>query len=188
MTQAYPLTWPDGWPRIKSPEKSQFKTSLLGAIQNVSVSLNRFAADSGKKLEDIVVSSNVSLMERNPRDSGVAVYFTWDGLATCIAVDRYQKIEENLQAIHHVIEAERTKLRHGGLNLVRAAFRGYAALPPPSSAKSPHDILGVRPGATPEEVDAAFRQKAKTAHPDTGGSAEAMQELNEARNKLRGGV
>ena len=188
MTQAYPLTWPESWPRTKAPQSSRFQTTLPKAIKNVQDSLALFASDSGKKLEGIVVSSNVSLMERNPKDCGVAVYFTWDGLATCIAVDRYQKIEENLQAIHHVIEAERTKLRHGGLNLVRAAFRGYAALPPPSNAKSPHDVLGVQPGATQEEIDAAFRQKAKAAHPDNGGSVEAMQELNEARGKLRGGV
>ena len=190
MSQAYPLAWPSNWPRTKFPEKSQFKTSLAGAIDNVQTSLKRFALDSGKKLEGIVVSSNVSLMERSPKDSGVAVYFTWDGLSTCIAVDRYAKIEENLQAIHHVIEAERTKLRHGGLNLVRAAFRGYAALPPPSSSgRDPHEVLGIRRAATQDEIDKAYRERAKTAHPDKpGGSVEAMQALTEAREKLRGGV
>ena len=187
MTQAYPLSWPTNWPRTSGPGKSQFKTSLTAAIDNVQGSLKRFAADSGRKVENILVSSNVSLMERNPKDAGVAVYFTWDGLATCIAVDRYQKIEENLQAIHHVIEAERTKLRHGGLNLVRAAFRGYAALPPPSvPRKSPHEILSVKPGATADDIDAAYREKAKAAHPDRGGSAAAMQELNQARDALKG--
>ena len=183
--QAYPLHWPESWPRTTRPASSQFKTTLTGAIGNVQDSLRLFGADSGHKVENVVVSTNVSLMERNPKDAGVAVYFSWDGISTCIAVDRYQKIEENLQAIHHVIEAERTKLRHGGLNLVRAAFRGYAALPPPAS-KSPHDILGVRPGASHEEIDAAFRQKAKEAHPDNGGSTQGMQALTEARAKLKG--
>lgn len=187
MTQAYPLHWPDNWPRTKNHGKSQFKTSLTAAIDNVQDSLRRFSVDSGRKVEGILVSSNVSLMERNPQDAGVAVYFTWDGISTCIAVDRYQRIEENLQAIHHVIEAERTKLRHGGLNLVRAAFRGYAALPPPSQPKGrPWEILGVKPDATAEEIDAAYREKAKKAHPDAGGSAQAMQELNDARAVMKG--
>jgi hypothetical protein len=188
MTQAYPLHWPENWPRTQRPGKSQFKTTLPGAIKNVQNSLQLFAKDSEKRVEGLMVSCNVSLMDSNPKDAGVAVYFTWDGISTCIAVDRYQRIEENLQAIHHVIEAERTKLRHGGLNLVRAAFRGYAALPPPRSAsKRPaHEVLGVRPGATPEEIDAAYRQKAKAAHPDNGGSAAAMQELNDARAALKG--
>ena len=95
--QQYPLAWPESWHRTTSPAKSQFKTSLTAAIDNVQGSLKRFAADSGKKVENVLVSSNVSLMERSPKDAGVAVYFTWDGISTCIAVDRYQKIEENLQ-------------------------------------------------------------------------------------------
>jgi hypothetical protein len=183
----YPLAWPETWPRTTSPGKSQFKTSLTASIDNVQDSLKRFAADSGRKVEGVLVSSNVSLMERNPKDAGVAVYFTWDGISTCIAVDRYQRIEENLQAIHHVIEAERTKLRHGGLNLVRAAFRGYAALPPPSTATDkPWEVLGVTQGATAAEIDAAYRDKAKKAHPDRGGSTERMAELNAARAALLG--
>ena len=187
MTQAYPLSWPESWTRTTSPAKSQFKTTLHAAIDNVQGSLKRFAADSGRKVENILVSSNVSLMERNPKDAGVAVYFTWDGISTCIAVDRYQKIEENLQAIHHVIEAERTKLRHGGLNLVRAAFRGYAALPPPSASTSkPWEVLGVKQGATAEEIEAAYREKAKKAHPDAGGSNEQMAQVNAARAALMG--
>ncbi|WP_315854154.1 J domain-containing protein [Gemmata palustris] len=150
-------------------------------------SLRRFSADSGKKVESVLVSSNVTLMDRNPKDAGVAVYFTWDGISTCIAVDRYQRIEENLQAIHHVIEAERTKLRHGGLNLVRAAFRGYAALPPPQTSKAdPCTVLGVKRGATVAEIEAAYREKAKKAHPDAGGSHNAMADLNAARDALLG--
>jgi hypothetical protein len=186
----YPLLWPENWPRTRNPGKSQFKTSLSAAIKNVQGSIQLFAKDSGQKVEGLLVSNNVSLMDSNPKDSGVAVYFTWDGISTCIAVDRYQKIEENLQAIHHVIEAERTKLRHGGLNLVRAAFRGYAALPPPSRAKrSPWDVLGVPRGASQEEIDSAYREQAKKAHPDAdGGSQEAMQELNEARAAMKGGA
>ncbi|MCE9565766.1 MAG: J domain-containing protein [Planctomycetes bacterium] len=180
----FPLSWPESWPRASNPGKSQFKTSLTAAIDNVQDSLRRFATDSGRKVEAILVSSNVSLMERNPKDSGVAVYFTWDGISTCIAVDRYQRIEENLQAIHHVIEAERTKLRHGGLNLVRAAFRGYAALPPPSPAvNDPWSVLSVKPGASAAEIETAFKEKAKRAHPDAGGNHEQMAKLNAARGE-----
>jgi DnaJ domain len=184
MTQQYPLSWPQSWHRTSNPGKSQFKTSLTSAIDNVQGSLRRFAIDSGRKVESILVSSNVSLMERNPKDAGVAVYFTWDGISTCIAVDRYQRIEENLQAIHHVIEAERTKLRHGGLNLVRAAFRGYAALPPPSSsAFNPWEVLGVKPDSSSIEIESAYREKAKRWHPDRGGSDDQMAKLNAARDE-----
>lgn len=183
MTQAYPLTWPKEWPRTMNPEGSRFDTTISKAMNNVTKSLEMFAKDSGKKVESIVVSSNVTLGAQNPKDAGVAIYFTWDGISTCIAVDRYRRVEENLQAIHHCVEAERTKLRHGGLNLVRAAFRGYAALPPPSapSGRNWTDVLGLTSRCTREDIENSYKAKAKKAHPDTGGSTEAMAELNAAR-------
>lgn len=184
MTQAYPLLWPEGWERNKSRGSSQFKTTLPAAIKNVMGSIRLFAKDSDRKMENVVISSSVSLMDNNPVDPGVAVYFTWDGISTCIAVDRYKKIEENLQAIHHCIEAERTKLRHGGINLVRAAFRGYAALPPPSS--DPYKVLMLAQTATIDDVENAYRMFAKKCHPDQpGGSTSRMQELTAARDELR---
>lgn len=186
MTQAYPLTWPKEWPRTGNPEKSRFDTTISKAMNNVSKSLEMFSKDSGKKASDIVISSNVTLGAQNPSDPGVAIYFTWDGMATCIAVDRYNRVEDNLQAIHHCLEAERTKLRHGGLNLVRAAFRGYAALPPPSS--SPHhrpwtEILCIPGTSSKAEILEAYKKLAKIRHPDAGGTAYQMSELNAARDQ-----
>lgn len=35
----------------------------------------------------------------------------------------------------------------------------------------PHEVLGVAPGASPQEVRAAFRRFATTNHPDCGGDA-----------------
>lgn len=182
MTQAYPLHWPPAWPRTQRKGSSQFRSSLTAALNNVQDSLRRFASDSGRKISEVTISSNFALSDQRPADSGVAVYFTWDGLPTCIAVDRYEKIEDNLQAIHHCIEAERTKLRHGGLNLVRAAFRGYAALPPPTVGAKPWtQVLDLPRTASRDDIDAAYRAKAKAAHPDAGGTQEAMAELNQAR-------
>ncbi len=49
----------------------------------------------------------------------------------------------------------------------------------------PFFMLSVDRTATPEEIRRAWRDKARTAHPDAGGSDFAMQELNEAlRNAL----
>lgn len=187
---AYPLAWPDGWPRTSADKRvtSRFKATLAGAINNVETSLSLFSRESGRKLSSVIISSNYSLMDRNPRDSGVAVYFTWDDISTCIAVDRYPKLEDNLQAIHHVIEAERTKLRHGGLNIVRAAFRGYAALPPPSARRPWREVLHFRGdvGVTIEVAEQRYHDLAKKAHPDCGGSDEAMAELNAAMADARG--
>jgi hypothetical protein len=179
---AYPLTWPDHIPRRKSPrEAGQFKTSLAGALDNVTASLRLFGRDSGKNVTDIVLSSNVALGVNKPADPGVAVWFVWDGIQICIPVDRYTTPEANLQAIHHVLEARRVELRHGTLALVRASFTGFIALPSAPTAKWT-DVLGLPPNASQAEIEAAYRSKAKAAHPDKGGSAEEMAKLNAARS------
>lgn len=186
MTAAYPLTWPDHIPRRKGlREAGQFRTTLAGAVSNVKDSLKRFATDSGKPLGDVVISSNVTLGESKPADPGVAVWFTWDGLSVCIPVDRYSKVEANLQAIHHIIEARRIELRHGTLALVRATFTGFQALPAPAATRSWREVLGIITSGpvTAENVTAAFRRLAVTMHPDKpGGSHEAMAELVRARD------
>lgn len=176
---AYPLQWPPGFPRAKAREKGAFKTSLAAAIENVQESLRRFASDSNRQLQHLVMSSNVTLGAQRPADPGVAVWFTWDGISVCVAVDRYQTVEANLQAIHHIIEARRVELRHGTLALVRASFAGFMALPE-KTVKPWYEVLGVSASATPDQIRTAYRTLAAARHPDRGGSHDQMAELNEA--------
>lgn len=183
---AHPLAWPDNMRRSTRRERGAFKTTLPNALKNVQDSLRRFGADSGEALSDIVLSSNYSLGVSRPQDPGVAAWFKWDGESICIPVDRYDSIEGNLQAIHHIIEARRTELRHGTLQLVKATMKGFKALPPPAGARPPRpwtEVLGVGAGATKEQIEAAFREKAKKAHPDHGGSTDDMTELNRAKQE-----
>lgn len=49
---------------------------------------------------------------------------------------------------------------------------------------TPYDILGVSPTATPDEIKAAYKAKAKRAHPDAGGDKAAFQDLNDAYELL----
>lgn len=186
MTSAYPLTWPHGVPRIEPSRRaqSQFKTALDPALKNVTNSLRRFGETTGKAVSSIVISSNYTLGDRAPRDPGVAVWFLWDGRERCIAVDRYPKIEHNLQAIHHVLEARVTEARHGGLRIVQQTFTGFVALPSPDMVgeRSCWEILGVQPGAGRGTIEAAHREKARTLHPDAGGTEATMAALNIARD------
>lgn len=183
---AYPLAWPDGLPRTERKVQSQFRTTLAGALSNVRKSLEAFGRDSGKAVSDISISSNVTLGQDRPPDTGVAVWFTWDGQQRCIAVDRYPKPEDNLQAIHHVLEARRTEMRHGGLHVVRQTFKGFTALPAPAGRKSWREVLKLtHPNVTAGEVDAAYRVLASIAHPDSGGSHDKMSELNRARAEAK---
>ena len=185
--QAYPLQWPEHIPRSRQREKSRLKATLSTALKNVRTSLEQFGKDSGKPVTGIVLSSNVTLGNDRPADPGVAAWFTWDGMSICIPVDRYQTAEENLQAIHHVLEARRTELRHGTLHLVKATFQGFKALPPPPGAKAKRpwwEVFGLTGPVTDRAViEGRFKQLAKERHPDAGGSTEAMTELNEAKRE-----
>jgi len=49
----------------------------------------------------------------------------------------------------------------------------------------PYDELGLEPGATPEEIDKAFRERAKETHPDAGGDAKDFQRAQRAVAILR---
>jgi hypothetical protein len=190
MIPAYPLAWPDGLPRTERKVTSQFRTTLNAALNNVRKSLEAFGRDSGKAVSALSISSNVTLGNDRPPDTGVAVWFEWDGQQRCIAVDRYPKPEDNLQAIHHVLEARRTEMRHGGLHVVRQTFKGFTALPAPEGKRSWREVLGFSPTAHPDVagVDIAYRAKAAALHPDKGGSHEKMAELNAARKEAKEAV
>lgn len=191
MTQAYPLFWPQGMPRTSARTSSKFGTSVSGAVRNVLDELRRFGKDSGKPVESVVISSNVTLTDQRPRDPGVAAYFRWDKIDCCIAIDRYNKTEDNLQAIFRVVEAERTKLRHGGLNIVRAGFRGFAALPPPTGAEGQiakpwWQVLGFNHDGIPlATAEAKYRELVKTHHPDRGGDAAEFNFITDAIRSAR---
>lgn len=187
MTEAFPLQWPAGKPRTVYPSGSMFGArSIDQATKLLQQEVKRLGGSS------LVISSNTKLRldglpysnQAQPADRGVAVYFGLKGKQMCFACDRWDKVQDNIYAITKTIEALRGIERWGSGSMVEQAFTGFVALPAP---KDPHEILGVRPGATPDEIDAAYRQKAKAAHPDTpGGSVEAMQDLNEARAALKG--
>jgi hypothetical protein len=52
-------------------------------------------------------------------------------------------------------------------------------------AMDPHAVLGLDPGASPEEVHRAYRALAKRFHPDRAGDGELMISINAAYDLLR---
>lgn len=180
--EAYPLHWPAGWPRTRSPQSSRFDVPSFAVVRD-----NLFREIKLLGGSHIVLSTNIPLRQdgipyanmRQPTDKGVAVYFLRKGKQMVFACDRWNKIEDNMRAIEKTIEAVRGIDRWGASEMLERAVQAFEALPAP---KSCWDVLGLRPGASQSEISEAYRAKARAAHPDTGGSETAMAELNRARD------
>lgn len=182
MTEAYPLAWPQGWPRTKNPQRSRFATTFDRARREVEDEVRRMGGRYA------VISTNMPL-RRDGRpyagarpdrdDNGVAVYFERDGKQMVFACDRWDRAGDNMRAIQKTIEALRGIERWGASDMMERAFSAFEALPPPRSC---WDVLGVRIGSPADEIHAAYLAKARAAHPDAGGSNAAMAELNAARD------
>lgn len=175
---AYPLTWPFSWPRTEFArrETSRMKSTLPAALKNLRSEINLLG---GKNL---ILSSNATLGNERPAESGVCAYFTRDGENVAIPCDRWKTLAENVQAIAKTVEALRGIERWGAKHMVKAAFRGFAALPEKASTRSFYDVLSIPSGTvlTMAALDTAFRTRAKLCHPDHGGTDAQMAELNEA--------
>ena len=89
---------------------------------------------------------------------------------------------DNLRVLFLVVEAMRLNEARG---IGRVIAEAYAMLAPPKTKRDPFEVLGVRSDTDMDVVEAAYRAKAKTAHPDAGGTNEAMAELNEALDEIR---
>ncbi|MFB6152509.1 MAG: ferredoxin Fer [Haloarculaceae archaeon] len=50
--------------------------------------------------------------------------------------------------------------------------------------ESPFEVLGVEPGADPDEIKAAYRRRVKEAHPDQGGSVREFRRVRAAYDEI----
>lgn len=184
MTEAYPLSWPPGWPRRKKTQDSDriFKgptyhwDRVYRALQD---ELRRIGA------ADIVVSTNQPLrndgapyaQQRNIPDVGVAVYFKRNKKQLVMAQDRFDTIVGNMRSLTLAISGLRQMERHGGAVMLERAFDGFLALPPIDSY---WQILGLNgPRSSRETIMSTFRSKVKAQH----GTGADMDRLVKARDE-----
>jgi hypothetical protein len=188
MPAEYPLAWPPGWHRTDKAKRKRAQFNNRGAQVTYTVAEKRLR-DELQRLcgcRSPIVSSNM-LRSAQPDDVGVAVYFQApDKPMRVIAVDAYDRVEDNIAAIAATIEAMRAIDRHGGAEILERAFTGFTALPPPTSA---WEVLGIAEGSDATMVRDAYRRRARLLH-DQGAPESKLSELNVARDevlKLLGG-
>jgi hypothetical protein len=175
--EKYPLQWPGGWKRTKSPERSRFgkwndKPSIAKATNFLLHELNLFG------VTNCIISTNLKYKidntpysnQREPDDKGVAIYFKYQGQDMAIACDSFDKVGCNIYAIGKTIEAMRGIERWGCSELLNKAFTGFKALPESASVTKENwwDILCCYQNASEEYIKACYRHLAKKYHPDTG--------------------
>lgn len=213
--QAYPLSWPNGWPRTPPASRKPspfFSSSHNGTYRHsseltITEATKRLYAELERlrvRDADIIVSSNVELRldgrprsdQRQQQDPGVAVYFKLKGKDRVMACDRWRTVSGNIAAIAKHIEAIRG-IDRWGVGNIEQAFAGYTAIAPPMQPKRAWrqvlqagiDIETTRNGWTLQLAEAAYRRLIAARHPDKGGTHEEAAELNhaitEAREELR---
>ena|ERR1700676_876560 len=203
----YPLSWPANWKRTPASERktaafmyrgdtNQYGTrpknrlSVWDGVNRVQDELRRLVVASEG---DIIVSTNVPTRldgiprsdRAEPADPGAAVYWKFKGKRQCMAIDRYDRVADNLAAIAATLEALRAIKRHGGGSILDRAFAGFAQLPA-GSRKPWREVFGItdHDHLNRDAIQTRYVALARQRHSDVpGGSHDAMAELNAARDE-----
>jgi len=155
--QAYPLRWPDGWPRTTHQQRSRFDTSFVVARQELANEIDRMGGRYP------TLSTNIELRldgqpyakAEEPHDCGVAVYFERKGKQMVFACDRWDRARCNIWSIKKTIEAMRGIERWGASDMMERAYSAFEALPAPVAGKRPWwEVLGTHQSATSDEIKA----------------------------------
>lgn len=167
MTQAFPLQWPDGWPRTpdgKRRQYSRFDDWPFGTARDkLLAELHRMGA------KNVVLSSDIPLRNdglpyanfRAPDNPGIAVYFALNGEPKAMARDGYCRIVDNVRSLTLAIMGLRQLERHGGARLFDRAFERVKCLP---ALERRWDVLGVSREASKEEIEPAYHVLGRKFH------------------------
>ena len=192
---AFPTAWPTARPKTPVAERKPALWRHEGRRILFDIAVSRLREEVGRvtkpgepwRMRELTLSTNFALRVdgRPRRDRGVpedpsaAFFFELDRSPHVLACDRWDSVPDNIAAIAAHIEALRGQERWG-VSDMRQAFAGHVALPAPEQW---WQVLGVSSDAGREAIARAYRELARSAHPDSGGSDAAMSRLNRARDE-----
>lgn len=188
------LDWPEAFERTPESDRRSyphgFQQSRRAAFDSILDELDKM--DGVRNLQVKTAAPHTAnnphqpYKDRDPDDPGVVVYFERDGQQFAVPCDRWDNLRDNARAIALYLDAKRALDRYG-VETVRSEF-DTQALPEPDDAVAadppPHEVLDVAPDAPEAIVQGAFRAKVNEVHPDKGGSQEAFERVQRAREAL----
>ncbi|MFC7134311.1 MULTISPECIES: J domain-containing protein [Salinibaculum] len=195
------VDWPAQFERTPASQRvhtSKFGVTFHEALRRIETELlDRVGADDWRvstaaphRKQDGMPYANA-----NPSDPAVVVRWSKDGQQFAVACDHYTDWRDNARAIGLYIR-EKRKMSDRPVTTGQSEF-ATARLPSgneeaivadaPADQPAPHEVLDVTPDAPEDVVEAAYRQKTKTAHPDQGGSAEELKRVRQAKEAMLDG-
>ena len=194
-----PLEWPPAVPRTEYRDTATFSYQSTNGHRRLTFQKGRDRLLHELRMlgaDVIVVATGMRVYQdgsgvpfadaREPADAGAVVMFGLDGERKSIAIDRYDRVADNLAAIAATIEALRGIERWGGGRIMQAAFSGFKQISATSGGQSWWEILGCDLQADYDTAKRAYRVRATEVHPDKpGGSDEAFRQLQWAWEQAR---
>jgi hypothetical protein len=193
--ERFPLTWPDGKARTKSPQRSPFRRPGYPWVGHSMSEAMDLIESNVRQMQgtNLIVSTNIKLRQdglpysgqAQPKDTGAAAYFTLKNKPISFSCDKYNRVECNLWSIGKTIEATRAIERWGSAT-IEQSFRGFMAIAEKTGGLDPYALLGVELDCTEDDLAAARNRLAKVYHPDIPitGSHAKWCEISDAYNLI----
>lgn len=195
------IDWPAQFGR--TPPADRGRTSKFGVTFHKTLEhierelLDRVGADDWRVSTAASHRKKDSLpyADANLSDPAVVIRWSKDGQQFAVACDHYTDWRDNARAIGLYIR-EKWKMSDRPVTTGQSEF-ATARLPSgneeaivadaPADQPEPHEVLDVAPDASADVVEAAYRKKTKTAHPDQAGSAEELKRVRQAKEAMLNG-
>lgn len=115
-------------------------------------------------------------------DRTVKLTYKKNGKTVTLVMGKQNRAVDNLRVLYLAVESMRLNEKRGISDVLESAYLQLAA---PPQAIDPYELLEIRPGASLEVAEAAYKAKVRRVHPDAGGSEERLKALNRAIEEIR---